>query len=388
MRHAVPVRDAVLLRRPEPPRGTATRAQSARRTRVRRQAALAFVLVSFLTTALAQLPPHLPDLPEHHLESRLLTLTNEARTAAGVEPLSQSAVLTQAARHHAEEMVRLGYFSHVSPTPGREAPEQRVRLVGGTHALLGENLAEVSARDLEIAERIVGGWMESPGHRTNVLQAAWTHVGFGLAEDANGRAYVAQVFAADPNPIRSLEATRSGERTLALRFEVTVATTGLVAMATNDAGVTPLPAVAGSTLAIVVDGLSSDVPTHVRLGWAPAETSALIGQQSGWFDPASGRWTEDWSNPERHAEVLDYAATEPVQGVTLRLTFEREPRGLVLLVDGTQPAISANGTTIEAHLTGRDGVREVIVGLAEPDGRVRVLHAFEVHVDAERVHLR
>jgi len=350
--------------------------------------ALALALLATANLALAQPAPQLPPLPEHHLESRLMTLTNGERTAEGLAPLAPSAVLAQAARHHAEEMARLGYFSHVSPTPGRGRPEDRVRLVGGTHAMLGENLAEVSARDLTVADRIVGGWMASPGHRTTLLHASWTHVGFGVAEDAGGRAYVAQVFAADPNPMTAASATRSTERTLALRFEVAVATTGQVAMVTSAAGAAPVTATAGSTLTLVVDGISADERTHVRLGWMPTEANAFIGQQSGWFDPATGHWIEDWSSAERHAEVLRYASTDPVQGVTLRLTFGRDPSELILLVDGAELATTTGGTSLEARLSGREGVREVIVGAPEPDGLVLVLHAFEVEIRADGVRLR
>ena len=376
------------MRRPNQPRSQATHARHTLASRTLSRIALTLTLIATANLAFAQLPPQLPPLPEHHLESRLLTLTNESRAAEGLAPLAHSAVLAQAARHHAEEMARLGYFSHVSPTPGRGSPAQRVRLVGGTHAMLGENLADVSARDLDAANRIVDGWMASPGHRTTLLHTAWTHVGFGLAEHTNGRAYVAQVFTADPNPIRTLNATRSSERTLTLRFDVAVASTGLILMATDETGATPVPAAAGSTHTLTVEGVPADAPTHVRLGWAPTEASSFIGQQSGWFDPASGHWTEDWTNPERHAEVLDHAATEPVQSVTLHLTFERDPHELVLLVDGAELTTTGSGTTLEARLPGHDGDREVIIGVPEPDGRVRVLHAFEVDVRGDGVLLR
>ena len=376
------------MRRPDQPHSQATHARRTLAPRTLGRIALTLALVAITNLALAQLPSLLPPLPEHRLESRLLTLTNEARAAERLAPLAPSAVLAQAARHHAEEMARLGYFSHVSPTPGRGSPEQRVRLVGGTHAMLGENLADVSARDLDVADRIVDGWLASPGHRATLLHTAWTHVGFGLAEDAGGRAYVAQVFAADSNPIRTLSAARSPERTLALRFEVAVTSTGLILMATNEAGAAPVPAAAGSTHTLIVEGVSADAPTHVRLGWAPTDASAFIGQQSGWFDPSTGRWAEDWSSPDPHAEVLGYAATEPVQSVTLRLTFERDPRELVLLVDGAELAATASGASLEASLPGRDGVRDVIVGVPEPDGRVRVVHAFDVDVRGGGVLLR
>lgn len=359
-----------------------------RATRVFLRAALVVTIATLAGTVLAQLPAQLPHLPEHHLEVRLLALTNEARSDQGTAPLAHSDTLAQAARHHVEEMVRLGYFSHVSPSPGRGSPDQRVRMAGGTLVTIGENLAEVSARDLEAAGRIIGGWLASPGHRATLLNSAWTHVGFGLAEDANGRLYAAQVFAADPTPLRAVSATRSPERTLALHAKIAVSTSGVVALATSEGGMAPRQAAAGSVHTLVLEGLSADAPSHVRLGWSPGETSDDIGQLSGWFDPATGRWTEDWAAPERHVEVLRYASTEPVRSVMLHLSFAREPRDGVVLVDGAQVAATTSGATVSLRLPGRDGIREVIVGMPEPDGLVRVVHAFEVRVAGDQLDLR
>lgn len=350
-------------------------------------AVLVAVLV-FTGSGLAQLPAQLPPLPEHHLEAPLLTRTNAAREEAGAAPVAHSPALAQAARHHAEEMARLGYLSHVSPTPGRGRPEERVRLVGGTVAVLGENLAEVSARGTDVAERVVTGWLASPGHRSNLLRDDWTHVGFGVAESASGRAYVAQVFAADTHPLRAVSVSRSPERTLALRFEVFVSTAGSIAMSTSDAGVTPLPAAAQTTHTLVVDGLPADAATHVRLGWSPDGSNSFIAQQSGWFDPTSGSWSEDWSDPARHAEVSAYSVAGPVQAVTLQLAFEREPSGVILLVDGAQLAPGGGGASLEVRLPGSEGVRDIVVGLPEADGRVRVVHAFEVEVREGAVRVR
>jgi uncharacterized protein YkwD len=62
-------------------------------------------------------------------------------------------------------MARLAYFSHVSPTAGRREVADRVALVGGVQVAVGENLAGVSLRELGVADRIIDGWMASPGHR-------------------------------------------------------------------------------------------------------------------------------------------------------------------------------------------------------------------------------
>jgi uncharacterized protein YkwD len=339
-------------------------------------------------TAFAGLPSLLPSLPEHYLEDRLLTLTNDARSAAGLTPLSRSAVLAQAARQHAEEMLRLGYFGHVSPTPGRRTLEDRVRLVGGTHAAAGENLANVSIRDLDVASRIIDGWFASPGHRANLLEPAWTHVGFGLSEDRNGHAYVVQVFASDPNPLVFANASWTAERTMAVRFEVAVTMTGLVRIATNEFSGTPVAAQAGSMQVLVIDSISAEAPTHIRLGWSPGSSAGFIGQESGWFDPATGRWTEDWTNDQAHASVLRYAWTDPVQSLSLHLAFERDTRDIMLAVDGAQVTAEATGTHLIARLPGREGVHAVMIGTTEHDGRVRVLHRFGVIVRGREVTLR
>jgi len=57
---------------------------------------------------------------------------------------------------------------------------------------------------------------------------------------------------------------------------------------------------------------------------------------------------------------------------------------------GIRPRVgrTPSGTTIAARLPGRDSVREVIVGVPESDGRVRVVHAFAVHTEADKTHLR
>ena len=338
--------------------------------------------------AAARLPPALAPLPEHDLEGRLLELTNAERAGAELQPVQASSVLAQAARHHAEEMVRLAYLSHVSPTPERRNLEDRIRLVGGTHVAVGENLALVSIRDPGVANRIIDGWMASPGHRANLLQPGWTHVGFGLAETGDGRVYAVQVFAGDPNPMAVVDATWAGDSTLALRFEITANTAGWVAIGSDARTSVPIEVPADGTTLAVLDGVDATQPTHVRLGWTDDLATGLLGQQSGWFDPHTREWTEDWRSDEARAEVLSFAATDPTPAITLELTFERDASNLSVLVDDAPVPTNVTGTNVVARIPGSAGVRLVNVGVDEPDGRIRILHEFEVVVEAQSITLR
>ncbi len=126
------------------------------------------------------------------LERRVFELTNEERRRHGLAPFEHDDVLAEVARRHSADMVRRGYFDHV--TPEGVTPEQRIasrhrRLVG----LAGENVwagTGYDASDPEaLARKVVDDWMESPGHRENVLRPGFTHLGVGLAaQDRETRA--------------------------------------------------------------------------------------------------------------------------------------------------------------------------------------------------------
>ncbi|MBM4037201.1 MAG: CAP domain-containing protein [Planctomycetes bacterium] len=96
-------------------------------------------------------------------ERRVTELTNEYRMQLGLKPLAISEPLTQAARKHSQEMQRLGYFAHSSPTPGRGSPGERCALEGYRH-YAGENCASGGGADM--AFRM---WYNSSGHHRNML---------------------------------------------------------------------------------------------------------------------------------------------------------------------------------------------------------------------------
>jgi len=344
--------------------------------------------VGSLALAQAPLPANLPPLPPHFLEGRLLELTNVERTRVGAPPVAAGATLAQAARHHAEEMARLAYFSHVSPTPGRQSVGDRVAAVGGAALAVGENLSATSSAGLDLAERTIAGWMQSPGHRQNLLDPRWTHVGFGLHEAPAGRTFVAQVFAADPNPLVSAYATWDVASTMAVRFEIATSAAGWVLLSSVHDQAVPQQLPAGASALFVLDRLDASVPTHLRVAWTADRAAGFIGQESGWFDPASGRWTPDWRSDRAVTRVLRTATAQPVRDVAVGLAFERGAFDLVVSVDDAPVPAEAIGSSLLFTLPGRDGVRRIDVGQRLADDRVRIVQRIDVVVQGATLSVR
>lgn len=113
----------------------------------------------------------------------ILSLTNAARAEEGMAPLTADAALDAVAQAHAEDMVARGYFSHTSPDG--DAPWDRVQRAGLGYTFIGENIA-INAS----AGAAVDAWMNSAGHRANILREGFGHIGIGVA----GSHYV-QLFA-------------------------------------------------------------------------------------------------------------------------------------------------------------------------------------------------
>lgn len=112
--------------------------------------------------------------------SELISLTNKARQDAGVGELSFSYQLGQAAQGYAEDLATQNFFGHT----GKDGSTlvSRIEATGYELAAAGENLAAGQST----ASSVFQEWMNSPGHRANILQADFTEVGFGLF-DGTGR---------------------------------------------------------------------------------------------------------------------------------------------------------------------------------------------------------
>ncbi|MEU3737056.1 CAP domain-containing protein [Streptomyces sp. NPDC032198] len=118
----------------------------------------------------------------------VLRLTNAERTAAGLRPLSPDPLLTVAAQDHSADMVARAFYAHTSPEGGE--PWDRASAAGSTHRAIGENIACGQRTPAEV----VDGWMNSPGHRANILKPSFTHLGVGFAGGGSAGTYWTQLF--------------------------------------------------------------------------------------------------------------------------------------------------------------------------------------------------
>lgn len=128
--------------------------------------------------------------PSSPVDQAIVDLTNQERIRQGLATLRMEERLSQAARLHAEQLVRAGHLDHVLPDAQYPRPEDRLAAAGYPWQAYGENLAF----GYPDARSAVDGWMNSPGHRANIVGTAFTEIGAGHARDANGRIYYAQVF--------------------------------------------------------------------------------------------------------------------------------------------------------------------------------------------------
>ncbi|MFE7033776.1 CAP domain-containing protein [Streptomyces sp. NPDC057621] len=122
--------------------------------------------------------------------AEVLALTNAERAAAGLPPLADDPLLTRAAQAHSADMVARAFYSHTAPD-GSE-PWDRAAAAGSPRRTIGENIACGQRSPAEV----VRGWMDSPGHRANILKPAFTHLGVGFAGGGSAGTYWTQLFGA------------------------------------------------------------------------------------------------------------------------------------------------------------------------------------------------
>ncbi|AUS86785.1 hypothetical protein LBYS11_10760 [Lysinibacillus sp. YS11] len=112
-------------------------------------------------------------------EQEVVKLTNAERTKAGLSPLQTDAKLMAAAREKSQDMQTNKYFSHTSPTFG--SPFDRMKALGIAYKAAGENIAQGQRSPQEVVQ----AWMDSPGHRANILNGKFTHIGVGYVKSGN-----------------------------------------------------------------------------------------------------------------------------------------------------------------------------------------------------------
>ena len=106
-------------------------------------------------------------------EAEVIRLVNEIRRENGLNPLTANWELSRVARYKSQDMADNRYFSHTSPTYG--SPFQMIKAFGLSYRTAGENIA----MGYSTPQAVVDGWMNSSGHRANILNASYTQIGVG-----------------------------------------------------------------------------------------------------------------------------------------------------------------------------------------------------------------
>ena len=118
-------------------------------------------------------------------EKEVIRLVNVERAQNGLKPLETDEKLSQVARIKSQDMKDNHYFAHESPTYG--SPFDMMSKFGISYRSAGENIAKGQKSPSEV----VKAWMNSSGHRKNILSSSFTHIGVGHVENGN---YWTQMF--------------------------------------------------------------------------------------------------------------------------------------------------------------------------------------------------
>lgn len=121
-------------------------------------------------------------------QKEVVRLVNVERQKQGLGKLSLNAKLSNVATLKSQDMINKNYFDHTSPTYG--SPFDMMKQFNISYKTAGENIAKGQKTPAEV----VKAWMNSQGHRENILNKNYTEIGIGVAKDANGTLYWTQMF--------------------------------------------------------------------------------------------------------------------------------------------------------------------------------------------------
>lgn len=122
------------------------------------------------------------------LETEVIRLVNIERAKAGRSALTENSKISNVARIKAKDFINNSYFSHNSPTYG--TPFEMLRSFGITFTAAAENIASGQRS----AAEVMNTWMNSSGHRTNILNSTYNQIGVGVARDNKDNTFWVQMF--------------------------------------------------------------------------------------------------------------------------------------------------------------------------------------------------
>ncbi len=134
-----------------------------------------------------------PTIELRELEREVFRLTNNERIKYGLDSLNYAQELHELARAHSLNMLQQDFFSHIDPA-GRSPGQRKILFFPKLFGSVGENIAHVRGGPIETpAETFVKMWMDSPGHRENILRESFGYLGVAVVE-GEGAYYATQTF--------------------------------------------------------------------------------------------------------------------------------------------------------------------------------------------------
>ncbi|KUO66334.1 MAG: hypothetical protein APF84_18070 [Gracilibacter sp. BRH_c7a] len=130
--------------------------------------------------------PNIDSIKE--LETEVIRLVNIERSKRGLQTLQQDWELSRVARYKSQDMIDKGYFAHTSPTYG--SPFKMIESFGIKFSAAAENIAQGQ----KTPQEVLNSWMNSPGHRNNILSQSFYQIGVGAAKDSKGNITWTQMF--------------------------------------------------------------------------------------------------------------------------------------------------------------------------------------------------
>lgn len=135
--------------------------------------------------------------PVHSPEMDIFEIVNAERSSRNISPLSIDGKLMQAAKIHSNNMAAKENMSHTLDIPDVGTLSKRLKFVGYNYSSAGENIA----KGYRNAKDVMTGWMNSPGHRQNILNPNYVAIGIAISTDKKGSLYYTQEFG---SPYRTL----------------------------------------------------------------------------------------------------------------------------------------------------------------------------------------
>jgi uncharacterized YkwD family protein/spore coat assembly protein SafA len=133
---------------------------------------------------------NIPTISEKNFEKQVVTLVNQERAKHGLKPLTENWELSRVARYKSMDMRDKNYFSHTSPTYG--SPFTMMKNFGISYRTAGENIAVGQTTP----QAVMNSWMNSSGHRANILSSNFNQIGVGYAKGGSYGHYWTQMFIA------------------------------------------------------------------------------------------------------------------------------------------------------------------------------------------------